>query len=179
MRRLPIIVALAVLVFSALVVSGCAKKSVSEEPGRVHNEENGFSFIPPDGWEVSPVMAMGAFMTYVGPQENGFRVNFNVNANPHDATPAPQCIAPTKKLLEGIFQDCVIVDDGLIRIDDRKGFFLSSKFTVMDRVVQNFQYYMFSKDGKRVYVMTYTATPESFDRYEEVFRESGMTARID
>ena len=167
---------LLLLALAVCLLTGCRSKARHTEPGRVYEAEYGFSIIPPEGWTRADNPPAGDFLTYGGPIEGAFRVNLTVNVNPHTGTP--------KEALPGIEQQSAtffsayeLKDKGLLTIDGRDALYLSSGFDMPIARLQNLQYAIFT--GQKVYTITFTASPATFERYRPVFEKSGLSARVD
>ncbi len=145
--------------------------------GRVHDEKHGFSIVPPAGW-VSRGEFMGNFMTFTGPQEEGFAVNFNVNARVHDRSPIEQFPAQIKPAYRKMLTDLVVADERFVTIDKKKCYCISSKFTMGTSRLQNLQYFLVG-DNNKLYVMTFTAPADAFAKYRPLFERTALTARTD
>ena len=89
---------LVVVLSVTLAFAGCTS-SRHKGKGRVYDEKNGFSIVPPTGWNSKGEFA-GSFMIYVGPREGDFTVNLNVNLNEHDGTPIEQAGSQVKPMFE-------------------------------------------------------------------------------
>jgi len=146
--------------------------------GRVHDEEHGFSIVPPAGW-ISRGEFMGNFMTFTGPQEGGFTVNFNVNVQDHDRSPIEQVPAQVKLVYRKMLTDLVIADERFVTIDKKKCYCISSRFRMGTDRLQNLQYFLVGGNRKKIYIMTFTAPADSFAEYRPLFERTALTARTD
>ena len=166
------------LVLVILVMAGCSKPKPVRAT-RVHDSQNGFSFVPPAGW-TSGGHHDGAFMTYTGPTEGSSTVNFNVVRGPHDGSSIEQCPRQVIPGYRKMFAGWELAGDGFVEIDGKKSYFIISSRSISGaHRVQSLQYFLIGRDGKTVYAMTFSAPAESFTRHRTVFEAAAMTARLD
>jgi hypothetical protein len=166
---------LLLLTLVACLLVGCRSAARHKEPGRAYDAKNKFSIIPPEGWTEGSGL-MGCFMVFTGPMEEGFTVNFNVNVQP-ETRPSREGMPETKRALARVLNGYVLMDEGFVTIDGREASFLSSAFDMPAGKVQNLQYFITT--GKKVYVVTFTASQAVFEKYRPIFEKSGLSARMD
>lgn len=157
----------------SLGAAGC-KSAKHKGPGRVHDSKHKFSIVPPAAWTSKGEFG-GAFMTYAGPQEGEFTVNFNVNVQIDTATPQ-QALPLVKAYLAKIVTAYEPVDEGFTTIDGKKALYLCTKFRAGQFKLQNLQYAIFT--GTKVYTITFTAPQDVFAKYKPTFEKVGQSARI-
>ena len=160
---------------------GCSRskpppKPGAKEAGRVHDAKHGFSIIPPQRWTGQGAV-MGNFMSYLGPQEGRSRVKFNAHVHTDSSTPA-EALAAVKRAMGRIMTDYQDMEEGLVTIGGKKGFFLLSKFVFGDEKLQSLQYFLFNGKGK-VYVVTFSCPASVFDDYRATFENSARTVRLE
>lgn len=119
---------------------------------------------------------MGNFIVCVGPAENGFAPNLNVNVNPESRTPE-QAMPVIKGALSKILTNYESADEGFLTIDGKKALFLSSKFKMGQFNIQNLQYAIFT--GSKVYTITFTCLASEFAKHRPAFEQSGLTASVE
>lgn len=168
--------AAALLAGALILLAGCTAAKHKGE-GRVYNRKNKFSIVPPPGW-TSRGEFMGNFMFFTGPQEQGFAVNFNVNAQKDDGTPIESYPAVIKDVLRQVLVAHEVADEGFTEIDGAKCYYISGRFRGAQGMLQNLQYCIRGAKG-RVYTITFTAPQEVFDDYRPVFEEVAISARMD
>lgn len=122
---------------------------------------------------------MGSFMSYHGPQEGDFPVNFNVKVQEgkSNATPEQELLA-VKRLLMRMLTDCEIVEEAFEIIDGKRCFSLCATFEMRQRKLQVLQYGIPTPAGK-VYAITFTAPQDVFDTYRPRFEQAAVSARMD
>ena len=75
-----------------------------------------------------------------------------------------------------LLPDYKVVDEGLVTIDGKKGFYLSGTFTHGQLEFQTLLYGIFS--GPKYYTITFTASAETFDTHKAAFKKCAESARM-
>lgn len=144
--------------------------------GRVF-DASGFSIQPPEGY-VSLGRSLYHFMNFVGPSEEGFGVNFNVNLQPDDGTDISLAAAKTAVVMAALLKDYVRIEDGFVTIDGQKAFFCSGTFAWEQKQCRNLQYFIRGRNGN-IYVVTFASINKTFATHRPTFERAAMTARTD
>jgi hypothetical protein len=149
------------------------------DPGRDYSQSNGFSFVPPEGWNKAATPPAGTFVLYTDPNvQGGFTTNLNVVVQPDDGADLVKALPEIKKALGAIFKDYKAVDEGKATINGRAAIYLSSKFTLGEIPAQNLQYYLRGAN-KKLYVVTFTTRAADFAKGRPVFAKCAQTALTD
>jgi len=122
---------------------------------------------------------MGNFMTYTGPQEGEFTVNFNVNVHEDKSKATPeQTLVEVKQLLARLMTNYRAVEEDFEIIDGKRCYCLCGTFEMGRFKLQNLQYGIPTGKGK-VYTITFTAPQEVFDKYRPRFERAAVSAQMD
>ncbi|PKL79620.1 MAG: hypothetical protein CVV27_01575 [Candidatus Melainabacteria bacterium HGW-Melainabacteria-1] len=133
----------------------------------------GFSIVPPDGWEKGDADG-NTFMVYLDAPKDNFRANFNVNSSKDDGVPIDKLAELLKPAMAKQFEGYQAVEDGKTELNGAEAYFLSGRFKTQGHDIQNLQYYIRGKQN-RFYVLTFTAPAASYASYEPIFKEAAET----
>jgi hypothetical protein len=167
---------LAVVLAVSVALAAAVKHT---DPGRDYSQSNGFSFVPPEGWNKLPSAPAGTFVAYVDPNvQGGFTTNMNVNSQADDGADLAKSLPEIKKALGALFKDYKAVDEGKTNLNGRAAIYLSSKFTLGEIPAQNLQYYIRGAN-KKLYVVTFTTRAADFAKSRLIFAKCAQTALTD
>jgi hypothetical protein len=145
-------------------------------PGRVYDPQEAFSILLPPGWR-NAGQSRPHFMTFLGPVEGPFTVNFNVLADKDDGTPVeearPKVVGWMTRLL-GSYQ---MVEEGFTHVAGEKAYYVSGTFVWDGQKVRNLQYFIRGAN-KRAYVLTFAAPVGTFAKHRPVFEQAAQTVII-
>jgi hypothetical protein len=166
---------IAATLFLLLIIAtaGCGK---SDDPNRHYEKEGGFSYVPPEGWEMSEYPGM-KYKIFRGPMENQFAPNINVIDEKLDGslkTYVDANIEAMRDFVEGfnlVEREEIVTNEGARSI----------KLTVDGEHYQRQlrQYFCFFDAGERKYIVTCSALAENAEKYEPLFDKSVKTFRIE
>ena len=144
--------------------------------GRVFDEK-GFSIEPPEGYSN---IGRSAFhvMNFVGPSDDGFPANFNVNIQRDDGTDLAQAGRKTAQFMAWLLKDYFRIEDGFALIDGRKAYFCSGTFRWENTRCRNLQYFIRGKNGN-IYIITFASDERTFPLHRSIFERAALTARTD
>ena len=146
-------------------------------PGRVAEPSNRFSIVPPRGY-ASDGPSAEHFLRFLGPEEGGMTVNFNVTLH-RDGHPDPQHAAATIRMVMGLLlKDYRQAEEGFLAIDGRDAYYCSGTFDWKGCRCRNLQYFMRGRDD-RVYVITFASRESTFPAHRADFERSAATAQAD
>jgi hypothetical protein len=161
--------------FSLLIIAtaGCGK---SDDPNRHYEEEGGFSYVPPEGWDIAEYPGL-KYRISRGASENQFAPNINVVDEQFDAfleTYVDANIEAMRDFVEGfnlVEREEIVTNEGARSI----------KLTVDGEHYQRKlrQYFYFFDAGERKYIVTCSALAENAEKYEPLFDKSVKTFRIE
>jgi hypothetical protein len=169
----------AVVLAVSMAFAATAEAPKHTDPGRDYNKENGFSFVPPEGWAKSATPPAGIFVLYTDPKAKGdFTTNVNVNTRPAGEGSIDDALPAIKKALAAVFKDYKAVDEGKITINGRKAVYISGKFTSGGFAIQNLQFGI-QGANKKVYTVTFTTLETEFAADRAIFEKCAKTALTD
>lgn len=146
-----------------------AAAAVDRDDDDEYVSAEGFSIVPPEGWEEGEGSSDKTIMVYLGPVEGQFRPNFNVNVSADDGTSVDELADIIKPEYAKAFQKWKMMYDGTTTIGDEDAYYISSSFTMNGKNIQNLQYFIHGKN-KRFYVLTFTSVADKFKKYEPIFK---------
>lgn len=140
---------------------------------RFTSVENGFSIIPPAGWEAKDPEG-DTFLIYIDPQATDFATNLNVNVNADEPFKIEELPPAIKQMFTREFEQWEAAYDGFSTVAGQKSYYISSRFSINELEIQNLQYYIRGQNN-RFYVVTFTALQSEFARYEPMFKAAVAT----
>ena len=146
------------------------------------DESLGFSIVPPEGWEIVDGKSYNVTILALGPVESGFRVNYNLNISAifPDFTLDKEAISQIKAqllLLSSELGEIQFISEGKKKVKDMEGYEIVYLFKLAEDVVLKQKQVYLTKDDK-LYVFTFTALGNNFDKYLPVFEKSLNTLEI-
>ncbi|MGV3522850.1 MAG: hypothetical protein ACO1RX_01425 [Candidatus Sericytochromatia bacterium] len=169
-------VSLALLVPAGSVLLLPASVQAQTAEKRFTSIENGFSIIPPAGWEAKAPDGE-TFLIYIDPNATDFATNLNVNVNadePFAIEELPEAIKQMFAEQTDSFEQWEAAYDGFSTVAGQKSYYISSRFSMKGLDIQNLQYYIRGQNN-RFYVVTFTALQSEFARYEPLFKAAVRT----
>lgn len=163
------------VIFSLLIITieGCGK---SDDPNRHYEEEGGFSFVPPEGWEMTEYPGL-KYKIFRGAMENQFAPNINVVDEKYDGsleTYVDGNIETMRNFIDGfnlIEREQLVADDGSRLVK------LTTEGEHYQRLLR--QYFYFFDGGERKFVVTCSALADGAEIFEPLFDTSVKTFRIE
>lgn len=166
----------AMLTLTTSMILGCSDSN-PRGPQRVHDRENGFSIVPPDGWE-SRGKITGSLMTSYGPTEGDFTVNFSVNTARDRGEPVEDLPAKFKVMLSRTLPGYSAVEEGVVTLNGRKASYLSGTCQDGTLQIQKLQYF-FRGTNRQIYAISFHAPVESFASHRATFEEVAKSVMTD
>lgn len=179
MRRNAAYVLVTSMVLAAAAWAGCSSSAPSE-PGRYVSTKDKYSIVYPEGWELKEGM-MGTSSIALSPQEgetDTFRENINVVVERlptamsldryHDAN-----VTELKRIL-GEDAEIDVADVELGDVNARRLDYSMTMGQLRTRALA-----FLAVSGKRGYVITCSALPDTLDRYRGTFEEAAETFRFE
>ncbi len=165
-----------VLVVVLGVVAGCG---THREPGRYYGDD-GFSICFPEAWEQKEGF-MGTTVMATSPMETAtdeFRENVNVvlESVPR-GTALPDYFSLSLGNMRKMMTDFEKHEEGEATLDGQPAKWMVYSFRMGEVNLKTLVY--FTVRGKRAYVITATASPETFDQYRPKFEEIIETWRFE
>ena len=155
--------------------------------GRVYDQKQGFSIIPPKDWVPPRVRddRSPSFINFLSPKRTeNFAANLNVLSIPSNDT--IEKVAEKEKLEAAkVGPSYIFGGDGMTTIDGQKTYFIDYSGTA--RIPGNdgpsklkiLQYFLLSKDGKKEFVLTFTTFSTDFEKLRKTFEEAANSVRVD
>jgi hypothetical protein len=155
-----------IILFNVVLLSSCARK----EKGRFYSDEYGFSIVFPKYWELQQ-QEMGAVVIALSPEEGSrddFRENIAITVEDvaDDAT-LEKYFELSQKNLKSYSKDYKLLYKNTTWLSRKPAMILGFTYTMSGLKLKVLQYYCLN--NKKAYVITCTALPHTFDRYEEKF----------
>lgn len=164
------------LALTASVILSCSDSSLTG-PRRVHDRENGFSVVPPDGW-VSRGKVTGSLMTYYGPTEGDFPINFSINTARDRGEPVEDLPAKFKAMLSRTLPGYSPVDEGVVTLNGKKASYLSGTYQDGTLQLRKLQYFI-RGTNRQIYAISFHAPVESFAAHRATFEAVAQSVRTD
>ena len=166
-----------VAVATMVLAGGCSRQS---RPGEYRTREHGFGIIPPAGWETQEGTGMPGVAFLSPPQGPGdmFRENVNVVVEklPSAMTTEEYAKACSDMMAIGM-TDFRSVSETAVEVNGRTAMRYVSTYRVGSNDIKAISY--LTAKGKKGYVITCTALPNSFDEFEKTFEECCRTFMVD
>jgi hypothetical protein len=144
--------------------------------GRVYDPQESFSIVLPPGWR-NTGQTTHHFMTFLGPVEGPFTVNFNVLGDKDDGTPVESARPKVLGWMTVLLGNYQMVEEGFTQVAGEKVYFVSGTFVWDGQKVRNLQYFIRGAN-KRAYVLTFAAPIGTFAKHRPVFEETAQTVII-
>jgi len=165
--------AVALIVFSV----GCSRET---RPGEYRNREHNFGIVPPTGWATQKGSNI-VVVTFMSPQEgaaDAFRENINVVVEklPRQMTTeeyAKEC----RRAMTAALVDLETVSDTAQDLNGQASRRYVSTYRTGAANIKSLVYV--TAKGKRAYVITCSALPETFGDYEKTFDDCCGTFIVD
>jgi hypothetical protein len=176
MRRWISVAPLVLLTSLATGCGGPAPSAGPEDPRRHTEVAGGFSFVPPDGWNIRPVPGL-KFRAAVGPAAAGFAPNINV-VDESFRGPLDTYVQGNLASMRQAFQQFRLLRrEEFEAAGGLPGARVVSENEVNGRALRQ-TYYFFAR-GDTKFVITCTALAEGGDKLDPVFEASLRTFRFD
>jgi hypothetical protein len=136
------------------------------------NNKYGFSIEPPAGWSV--VEPSWAAVAFIGPTEYGFTVNVNIQVETTSAS-LSEYVSLAKSQLRNL-EDFYEISEGPRTINNVNAYEIVYTWTYSGRTIQQKQVYLVK--GGKAFVITYTASLDTYSKYLPTFESSLQTFKI-
>lgn len=144
--------------------------------GRVYDPEECFSIAMPKGWRNSN-HSQYHFMSFLGPVEGPFTVNFTVCGQADDGTPIEKGRSKVIGWMTRLLGNYRMVEEGFSSVAGEKAYCASGTFDWQGNKVQNLQYFVRAQN-KRVYILTFAAPVNTFAKHRPVFEQMAQSVII-
>lgn len=165
-----------IILLNVVLLSSCARK----EKGRFYSDEYNFSIVFPKNWEIQQ-QEMGAVVIALSPEEGSkddFRENIAITVEDvtDDAT-IEKYFELSQKNLKSYSKDYRLLYKNTTWLSRKPAMILGFTYTMSGLKLKVLQYYCLNMN--KAYVITCTALPHTFDRYEEKFLKIVRTFRFE
>ncbi|MGB9787458.1 MAG: PsbP-related protein [Dictyoglomus turgidum] len=147
------------------------------------DEKLGFSIVPPEGWEVKDGKPYNLAVMFVGPADEGFMPNFNINVVnlPGEVTEINEdLISAIKVQLEAVgeyYGSLEFISEGVRDVSKYKGYEIVYTLNVDESLsLEQKQVYIIYEG--RFYIFTFTSLKDNFEKYLPAFEKSLSTFEI-
>jgi len=159
--------------FLILLMAGCGK---SDDPSRHYEKEGGFSYVPPEGWEIAEHPQL-KYRIFRGASENQFAPSINVVDEHFDGF-LESYVDANIEAMRGFVKDFDLVErEEFITNDEVRSIKLTVDGEHYQRLLR--QYFYFFNAGEKKYIVTCSALAENAEKYEPLFDTSVKTFRIE
>ncbi|MEW6525995.1 MAG: PsbP-related protein [Spirochaetota bacterium] len=160
------LIRISIIIISIMLLPGCTRK----EKGRFYSDEYNFSIVFPKYWEIQQ-QEMGAAVIALSPEEGSrddFRENIAITVEEvTDDSTLEKYFELSQKNLKSYSKDYRLMYKNTTWLARKPAMILGFTYTMSGLKLKVLQYYCLN-EGK-AYVITCTALPHTFDRYEETF----------
>ena len=160
----------------AATAGGCTDAK-HRAPGRVHDEDQGFSIVPPAGWRRLDRYG-SSFLTFEGLADAGGPARLTVVAERDPKASIGTLAHAARSALAKFREGFAAEEEGFTEIESRPCYRLVGRFTKQDRPMKILHYVLRSR-GRKVYYLSFVAPAACFDANRPAFEESARSARID
>jgi hypothetical protein len=173
---------LAILALASVGFATCGfltELAAQQEPGRVRDAQHGFSFVPPPGWEVSSMRPDPKVrLLYLGPTYRGGRANVNLVVEKDTGESFDEIAQQIKEMYPRLFNAWKLAEEAPLEIDGKKAYYLSATHRMGTLTLRQAQFMVRGGNGK-VYIVTFAAADDAFDRLSPAIAQSALSIRVE
>jgi len=166
-------IAFAIFLFLILSYAGCGK---ADDPNRHYEKEGGFSYIPPEGWEIAEYPGL-KYRIYRGEVENQFAPNINVVDEQYDGYLEYYVDANIEAMRDFVEGFNLVEREQFVTNDGARSIKLTVEGEHYQRLLRQY-FYFFDGDEKK-FIVTCSTLANSAKDFEPLFDASVKTFRID
>jgi hypothetical protein len=158
--------------------AGCSRQTTTGDSGhrqRYSEPTAGFSFDPPEGWEVRSSPGL-KFKVVIGPKGAGFAPNINVVDDSHNGSLSAYVEATLAALPKILKRFRLLQRDDFVTTDGVNGARLIIENEQLGKVLRQ-SFYVFPK-GSTMFVVTCSALSDGGADLDSVFEASMKTFRL-
>jgi hypothetical protein len=147
--------------------------------GRVRDAENGFSFVPPAGWEASSLRPDPKVrLMYLGPNFRGGRTNLNLVVEADTGESFDAIAEQIKLLYPRLFHAWKLAEESPLEIGGKQAYYLSATHRMGSLTQRQAQFLVRGGNGK-IYIVTFAAGAGDFDRLSPAIAQSALSIKIE
>jgi hypothetical protein len=162
----------------ACALCGFSREAAAHD-GHVRVKVDGFSFVPPSGWERSSNLTnMQLRLVYMGPTQRNFRANLNLVVDKDTGESFDEVSKQFKEMFPKLLSDWKLVEEAPMEIGGRPAYYVSATYRMAGSTLQNAQFVVRGGNGK-AYTLTFTATRDAFEALQPAIATSAMSIRIE
>jgi len=170
------ILLITIILLNLVLLISCSRK----EKGRYYSDEYGFSIVFPKYWEIQQ-KEMGTAVIALSPEEGSkddFRENVSITVEEvsGDIT-LDKYFVVSQQNLKSYSKDYKLLYKNNTWLSRKPAMILGFTYSMSGLKLKVLQYYCLYKN--KAYVITCTALPHTFDRYEEIFLKIVRTFRFE
>ena len=168
------------LATTALATCGFLQQlRAQEEPGRVRDAQEGFSLVPPPGWQRGPDLTIAQMrLMYLGPPQGSFRANLNVVVGPDNGQSFETLAKEAKALYPTLLTDWKLAEAAPTEIDGKPAYCLTATYRQGTHTVRCAQFVIRGGNGK-AYCLTFATKDSAYERLMPAIARSALSFRIE
>jgi hypothetical protein len=152
---------------------------VAAQQDRARVRAEGFSFVPPAGWQRSTNLpSTQVRLLYIGPTERSFRANVNLVVEQDGGESFDEFAKQAKAIFPKMFSSWTVEEESPIEINGKKTYYLSATYRMAGYTLRGAQFFVRGGNGK-VYVLTFTTASQAFERLGPAIAQSAMSIQIE
>ena len=153
--------------------------AAQQTAGRVRDAENGFSFVPPAGWEASSLRPDPKVrLMYLGPVYRGGRANLNLVVETDTGESFDEIAQQIKHLYPRMFHGWKLAEESPLEIRGKKAYYVSATHRMGSLTLRQAQFMVRGGNGK-IYIVTFAAADKDFDRLSPAIAQSALSIKIE
>jgi hypothetical protein len=153
--------------------------AVQPAAGRVRDARNGFSFVPPSGWEASGLRPEPTMrFLYLGPTYKSFRANVNLIVDTDTGESFDEIARQIKEMYPGMFNGWKLAEEAPLEINGKKSYYISFTHRSGGHTIKQAQFLVLGGNGK-VYVVTFAAMDIAFEGLRSAIAQSALSIKIE
>ena len=170
------------LTFLALALATCGflpQLAAQQTAFRIRDAENGFSFVPPAGWEASALRPDPKVrLMYLGPVYRNGRANVNLVVEADTGETFDDISLQIKQLYPRLFHAWKLAEESPLEIGGKKAYYLSATHRMGSLTLRQAQFMVRGGNGK-IYIVTFAAADKDFDRLSPAIAQSALSIKIE
>jgi hypothetical protein len=153
--------------------------SAQDVVGRVRDGQNGFSFVPPPGWEASSLRTDPAVrFLYLGPTYRSFRANVNLVVETDTGESFAEIAQQIKDMYPRLFSALKLVEESPLEINGKKSYYISFTHRSRGHTLKQAQFIVRGGNGK-VYILTFAAMESAFEELGPAIVQSALSIKTE
>jgi hypothetical protein len=160
----------------AAASAACALSACTRHAG--FRSEQGYSLMPPPGWEVSTKSQPTLDVVARAPRENNFNANLNVTVTGAESGATPDAaLQQIQQVYPRIFQDYRMASHAVVPVDGTRALDVTGSYTLPGTGQRIWLRQVIAAHGGKNYAFSCTALDDSHARYAPLFSSSLASIR--